>query len=173
MRVVLLASALLIRIPLAAQAVHAPVPDPLEDMVGTWQTDTVAGTAVHFACERSPEGRALICDETISRRGGVEHAIGVYAADSLPDRYVYFEVSGSGAPVPPMRVVIADHVWMFGGDHVAGDGSYHRTLHDYSAADGTFSWRKESSRDGMHWTVDRRGMVHRRRPLVPAAELRD
>jgi hypothetical protein len=172
-RMLSLISALLINTGLAAQVVSAPVTDLLEDMVGTWQTDTVAGTSVHYACERSPEGAALICDEAISRRGGVEHAIGVYVVDSLPDRYTYFEVSSGGPPAPPMRVVITGHIWTFGGDKVGEDGSYHRTLHDYTAANGTFSWRKESSRDGVHWTIDRRGTVHRQRPLVPAADARN
>lgn len=173
MRIVVLASALLFSSTLAVQEPGDPHSDRLEDMVGAWQTDTVGGTSAHFTCERSPEDRALICDESISHPGGVEHVLGVYSPDSLPDRYVYIEVSARGAPLVPTRLLIADHVWIFGGDRLASDGSYHRTLHDFTAPTGTFFWRKESSRDGVHWTLERGGTGHRRRPLVPASHVRD
>jgi len=159
-------AATLLATALAAQTSVQPQPDPLDQLVGRWQSDTVAGASIAYHCEPSPIGPGLICHETLTRPAGVERWVGVYLPDSASQSYLYYELAGTERPTAPSRLTISHDVWTFGGTTPGPDGSYQRTVHDFSAHNGTFSWRKESSRDGVHWTPERGGIVRRKRPLV-------
>jgi hypothetical protein len=159
-------AATLLATTLTAQTSIAPRPNPLDQLVGRWRSDTVAGTSMAYHCEPSPIGTGLICHETLSHPAGVERWVGVYLPDSASQAYLYYELAGTGRPTAPTRLTITNDVWTFGGTAPGPRGSYERTVHDFSARNGTFSWRKESSRDGVHWTLEQHGVVHRMRPLV-------
>lgn len=150
---------------LRAQAPRAEA-DPLADIVGTWQSDTVGGTSALSVCDWSPQERGVICEQTISTRGGVEHALSVFLPDST-GRYSYYGIYRSGHDASATTLEIAGHVWVYGGRARAADGLYHRTVNDFSARNGSYVWRQESSTDGVRWTVQRQGRASRRRPLVP------
>lgn len=138
--------------------------NPLADLVGRWQSDTVAGTSIAYDCELAP-GPALVCEEALTRRNTVERWLGVYVPDSQPHRYAYYEIAG-GRTASPAPVTMDAHVWVFGGTTRGADGTFRRSVHDYTARNGTFIGLKESSADGVHWTVERRSVVRRKRPLV-------
>jgi hypothetical protein len=150
-------------------APRAAAQDRLEDLVGWWQSDTVAGASVQYACDRTPLARAVVCEETLMRagRGGAEQKVVVFTADSSSGWGFSYDLSGEKAPPTRVLLRIVDHVWTFGDTAPTRDRAYHRTFYDFSTRDGTFSWREESSRDGRRWTVDRAGTAHQTRPLVP------
>lgn len=148
---------------LGAKASTAQRVNPLGDLVGRWQSDTVAGTSIAYDCDLAP-GSTLVCTEALTRSGTVARWLGVYVPDSQAGRYLYYEIAG-GTAVPTL-VTVKEHVWVFGSGKRDPDGLYHRSLHDYTAQNGTFLGLKETSADGVHWTLERRSIVRRRRPLV-------
>lgn len=148
---------------LSAQATRPRGENPLADLVGRWQSDTVAGTSIAYDCELAP-GSTLVCTEGLTRAGTVQQWVGVYVPDSQPHRYRYYEIAGGAAS--PAPVTVADHIWVFGSNTRDADGLYHRSVHDYTQRNGTFLGLKETSPDGVHWTVERRSVVRRTRPLV-------
>lgn len=148
---------------LGAQATATQRENPLADLVGRWQSDTVAGTSIAYNCELAP-GSTLVCTEALTRAGLVEQWLGVYVPDSQPRRFLYYEIAGGTAS--PSPVTVDDHIWIFGSDTRDADGLYHRSVHDYTSRNGTFLGLKETSTDGIRWTVERRSVVRRKRPLV-------
>ena len=150
--------------PAAAQsAASGPDPAALDAIVGTWQSDTVGGAWALSTCARSPQGGAVICEQTITTPGGVRHAVNVFAVDSAAGRYAYYGIVQPGAPVRPVPLAIAGRVWTYGGLEPAPDSLYHRTINDFSGGPGGYTWRAESSRDGLNWVVQVQGRATRRR----------
>lgn len=156
---------------LGTSALRAQTPaagaDPLSDIVGTWQSDTVGGTSALSVCDWSPLERGVVCEQIITTPGGVEHAVSVFLPDSTGRRYSYYGIYGSGHDASATTLEIRGHVWVYGGLTRAGDGLYHHTVNDFSAHNGSYVWRQESSPDGVQWTVLQEGRASRRRPLVP------
>lgn len=148
-----------------AQAAAAGVPDAaaLDAIVGTWQSDTVGGVWAISSCARSPQGSAVVCEQTITTPAGVRHAVNVYAADVAGGRYVYYGITQPGAAVRAVPLVIAGQVWTYGGLERAPDSLYHRTINDFSSGPDGYAWRAESSRDGVTWTVQAQGRATRQR----------
>ncbi len=148
----------------AQSAPAAPEPAALDAIVGTWQSDTVGGVWALSACARSPQGTAVVCEQTITAPDGVHHAVNVFAVDSAAGRYAYYGITRPGAPVRAVPLAIAGRVWIYGGLQPAPDSVYYRTVNDFSGGPGGYTWRAESSRDGVHWTVQAQGREVRRRP---------
>ena len=145
---------------LTSDASVAQVPmrdrDGLEDIVGTWQSDTAHGVSALSTCRRSPQQRAVICEQTITTPLGVRSAVNVFLVDSARRRYAYYGISRPGEDTPAVPLQILDHIWTYGGRGKAEDSLYHRTVNDFSVK-GAYVWRQESSPDAIHWTVQRQG----------------
>ena len=149
---------------LVSDAIVAQVPmrdrDGLEDIVGTWQSDTTHGVSALSTCRRSPQQRAVICEQTITTPQGVRSVVNVFLVDSARRRYAYYGISRPGEDAPAVPLQIRDHIWTYGGLGKAEDSLYHRTVNDFSGRDA-YVWRQESSPDAFHWTVQRQGRAVR------------
>ncbi len=159
------ALAAFIAVTFASNRLLAQAPDPaaLDAIVGTWQSDTVGGAWALSACARSPQGTAVVCEQTITLPDGVHHAVNVFTVDSAAGRYAYYGITRPGAPVRAVPLAIAGRVWTYGGLEPAPDSVYYRTVNDFSGGPGGYTWRAESSRDGVHWTVQAHGRETRAR----------
>lgn len=127
----------------------------LSDIVGEWQSDTVGGNSARSTCSRSPQGAAVICEQTIATEQGTRHAVNVYASDDAGGHY-YYGIAEPGEAITATRLEITAHVWVYGGAVAAANGMYYRTVNDFSPM-GRYTWRTESSPDRVHWTITRQG----------------
>lgn len=125
-------------------------------IVGEWQSDTIAGTSARSRCAWSPQGSAVICEQTITTPGGVRHAVNVFATDPATGEHFYYGIVQPGEAIAPTPLDVVDRVWTYGGRVPAPNGTYVRTINDFTAV-GRYSWRTESSADRVHWTVIRYG----------------
>ena len=165
MRVIRLASLAAALAPLVGArplAVASPGRAALDDIVGTWVSDTTGGIWARSTCAATPQGGAVVCEQTIMMPAGVRHAVNLFMVDSTDGRYVYYGVNQPGQTVQPTPLAIANHVWIYGGTVKAPDGTYYRTVNDFTARD-SYTWRAESSRDGMQWTAGPHGRSVRQR----------
>jgi len=137
--------------------------EPLADIVGTWQSDTVGGTTARSVCVWSPQGRGVICEQAITTPGGIRHTLNAFVADSGNQNFFYYGISQPGEDVPATFLEIRGHVWVYGGRRKASDGLYHHTINDFTAMNGSYVWRQEFSRDGIQWTVQRQGRAVKQR----------
>ena len=138
----------------------------LADIVGTWQSDTVGGTSARSVCDWSPLKGGVICEQTITGPAGrVTHTLNVFLPDSADHLFMYYGIVAPGEDVPATALDIHGHVWVYGGRRRGPDSLYHRTVNDFTAHDGSYVWRQESSADGVQWTVQRKGRAVRQRPL--------
>ncbi|HKV52780.1 MAG TPA: hypothetical protein VJO52_16415 [Gemmatimonadaceae bacterium] len=147
---------------LNAQARQAPSRAALDDIVGVWQSDTVGGVSARSVCSPSPLGAAVICEQLVSSARGIQRALNFFVVDSAAGRYAHYVLGASRDLSPPTPVAIAKHVWTYGGHERSSDGNYYRTINDFSPHD-SYTWRQESSRDGVHWAVIRHGRSIRER----------
>ena len=147
--------------------------EPLADIVGTWQSDTVGGTSARSVCDWSPAQGGVICEQTITGPvGRVTHALNVFLPDAADHLFMYYGIVEPGEDVPATALDIHGHVWVYGGRRRGPDGLYHRTVNDFTAHDGSYVWRQESSPDGARWTVQRKGRaVRERSPASGSATL--
>lgn len=123
----------------------------LQPIVGTWRNEGGTVSAVS-ACEWTPQRLAVVCDQTITTPQGVRHATNLYAYDSAQNRYVYYGVNSVGQVVNPVPLTIQGAVWTYGGQQGGPDGVTYRTINDFSAA-SSYTWERQSSRDGKTWTT--------------------
>lgn len=121
----------------------------LRDIIGTWQSDTVNGTSARSACAASPDGDSVICDQVITSPGAVLHAMSFFVPDTA-GAFVFYNLPAPGATMRPVRLAVAGHVWTYGGTERSGDGRYYRTLNIFGAG-SSYTWRQESSADGVTW----------------------
>ena len=150
----------IIAILLAPVPVHSPDRVALNDIVGTWQSDTVGGTSARSVCAASPGGMAVICEQRIFSPTGARTAVNIFMVDSAANRYAYYGINQVGTPIRPAELAISDHIWIYGGNPKGADGKYSRTVNDFSA--GTwYVWRVETSADGVNWTTVRQGRAVR------------
>lgn len=132
----------------------------LDAIVGTWQSDTTDGISARSVCAPSPSGSAVVCEQRIATPRGEQRAVNVFVVDSAHARIAYFGITEPGAGVRPAPVTIVGRVWTYGGLVQQDDGMFYRTINDFSRWD-KYTWRQESSRDGVTWLVGQRGRVRR------------
>jgi hypothetical protein len=135
----------------------------LADIVGTWQSDTIGGSAARSVCTWSPQGRGVICEQTITTPSGIRHTLNAFVSDSENQTFFYYGISQPGEDVPATLLEISGHIWTYGGRRKAPDGLYHHTVNDFTATNGYYVWRQEISHDGINWTVQRQGRAIRQR----------
>lgn len=131
----------------------------LHDIVGTWQSDTVGGVSALSACAPSPDGESVICDQLISSAAGVQHAMSFFIPDSA-GAFVFYNLARPGTTMRPVKLVITNHAWTYGGTERSDDGRFYRTVNVFSGG-ATYAWRQESSADGITWVTGVQG--HSRR----------
>lgn len=158
---------------LGASALRAQAPgsgaDLLADIVGTWQSDTVGGRSALSVCDWSPQEHGVICEQTLTTPAGLRHALSVFLPDSTGRQFIYYGIYQPGQDAPATSLEITGHVWIYGGMSRSPDGMFYRTVNDFTAHNGSYVWRQESSHDGVQWTVGPEGRAVRKRPLVPQA----
>lgn len=132
----------------------------LNDIVGTWQSDTVNGTSALSRCEWTPARLAVLCEQEIHTRNGLRHAENLFTYDPQSSRYFFYVLSLPGDSIAPIPLEINNHVWTYGGKAAGPDGRTRRTVNEFSAAD-EYLWRQELSADGSNWTIQSRGRARR------------
>lgn len=137
-----------------------PGVDALADIVGTWQSDTTNGTSALSACAWTPQRAGVVCDQTISTPNGVQHATDLFTFDRGAGRYVFYVLGRPGDAMSPVALAIDRHVWTYGGRERNANGVYTRTVNDFTQS-GAYTWRVESSSDGVHWTEGLHGRSRR------------
>ena len=165
MRAIRLALAAVMLAPLVGArptAVASPDRAALDDIVGSWMSDTTDGIWTRSTCAPTPQGGGVVCEQTIMTPGGVRHAVNLFLVDSAAGHYVYYGVNQPGSVVQPTALEIANHVWIYGGRTKAPDGRYYRTVNDFTGHD-SYTWRAETSGDGAHWTAGAHGRSLRQR----------
>ena len=144
--------------PVSAQAPVART--ALNDIVGVWQSDTVSGTSAVSTCAASPAGSAVVCEQIIRTPAGNRRALNVFTVDTTGAAFVFYNLSRVGDAMVPVRLVIENHIWAYGGGERAGDGQFHRTINDFSNR-AAYTWRLESSSDSVHWVPSLGGKSRR------------
>ncbi len=157
----------------AIRSAHAPKPasstSPIAVFLGRWEGggtfhDTKlskAGTVKSKGdCEWSPQGRYMICEQTITDSAGEHGQLTVFAPLEEPDEVRYATLNGSAAPTSGV-VSIHNNVWTFSGEHTRdGVTTTIRTTKTFEGDRETF--RVEYSQDnGEHWTSMLDGEQHR------------
>jgi hypothetical protein len=132
----------------------------LNDIVGTWQSDTVNGTSALSRCEWTPARLAVLCEQEIHARNGLRHVENLFTYDPQSSRYFFYGLPQPGDSMAPISLEIKNHVWVYGGQAAGSDGVTRRTVNEFSAAD-EYVWRRESSADGRSWTIVSRGRARR------------
>lgn len=165
---VLFATLVLVASNLLSQQVGSSARNQLADIVGTWQSDTTGGVSALSTCSWSPQGRAVICEQTINAPTGERATVNVFIPDSSRLGYIYYGVSRPGQEVEPTPLHIAGHIWVYGGQARAADSLYYRTVNDFSTDSQSYVWRQEYSRDGVNWVVQRHGRAARK-GAIPAS----
>lgn len=144
----------------------APSTRPLQDIVGEWQSDTVGGSSARSTCQWSPQRNAVICEQTITSTQSVRHTVNVYTTDIATGNHYYYGIVRPGDSIAATRLQISGHVWTYGGEQAAPNGTYYRTINDFSSV-GRYTWRTEASSDRANWTVVREGKVVRTKMRSP------
>ncbi len=129
-------------------------------LAGTWQSDTVNGVSALSRCGWTPAGGALVCEQTITMPDGERHALNFFMPDSSGRRYVFYVLQRPGDPLRPVPLTINGRIWVYGGLEAGPDGTWHRTVNDFTAG-STYTWRQESSSDGTHWIAGTQGRARR------------
>jgi hypothetical protein len=144
----------------AGRAASAPGVDALQDIVGTWQSDTTNGTSALSSCAWTAQHGAVLCEQSIKTPGGPRHALSLFTFDSSAGRFVFYVLGQPGDPMRPVPLTIDRHIWIYGGQTKDGNGGFSRTVNDFNSKD-SYSWRLESSTDGERWTPGIHGMSRR------------
>jgi hypothetical protein len=158
-RPVVLALVVTLAAPSAVVAQRSP--SRLAPIVGTWQSDTVNGISARSECTLSADGSAVLCDQLVSTPTGIHHVLDLFTADSAPGRAVLYVVNQPGDTLRPLPITIAGPIWTYGGTAPAKDGTWWRTINDFSATD-SYTWRAEKSTDGKVWATVMGGRSVRR-----------
>ena len=125
--------------------------DALSDIVATWQSDTTGGVSALSQCTWTPARLSVICEQRITTPAGTESAENFFTFDQLSRRYYFYGLRRPGEAMHPVPLEIANHVWIYGGGEKDEKGVYWRTVNDFSGG-REYTWRRESSTDGQHWT---------------------
>lgn len=123
----------------------------LAPIVGVWQSDTTNGNSALSDCVWTPQGGAVLCEQTITTPGGMRHAENLFTWDSTTSHYFLYVAQAPGDTLSPVPLAITGKVWTYGGLTAAPNGKWWRTINDFSTA-GSYTWRLESSDDGSRWT---------------------
>lgn len=133
---------------------------PLDAIVGTWQSDTVGGVSARSTCAWTPARLSVLCEQTITTPTGTDRIENFYTFNPAAGRYYFYGPLRPGEPMVPVPLIIADHLWIYADNRRDGHGLAWRTVNDFSKPE-TYSWRRESSPDGQHWTVVGHGQSRR------------
>ena len=144
---------------------HPPVPAApdvglLGDIVGVWQSDTTNGASALSSCAWTPQHGAVLCEQTISTPAGIRHALNLFTFEPVAGRFVFYVLGQPGDAMRPVPLAIDRHMWTYGGKTRDANGTFSRTVNDFTAKD-SYTWRLESSTDGEHWTSGIHGMSRR------------
>ncbi|HKW02736.1 MAG TPA: serine hydrolase domain-containing protein [Vicinamibacterales bacterium] len=131
---------------------QGPGANALGAIVGTWQSDVTNGTSARSACAWTPQHAAVVCDQTVTTPQGVQHATNLYSYDPASGRYVYYGLNRVGDVVNPVPLTIEGAIWTYGGQSAGPDGVTYRTINDFSAGT-SYTWKRQSTRDGTTWTT--------------------
>jgi hypothetical protein len=134
--------------------------------VGVWQSDVTNGISALSSCNWSPQGSAVICDQTITTMAGVQHALNFFAHNPKTGAFVFYVVPNPGDTLKPVPLAISGAVWTYGGRTAAANGQWFRTVNDFSKRD-EYSWRLETSDDGKSWRTTNGGRSQRVLPSKP------
>jgi hypothetical protein len=148
---------------LARSIAHLSPPpgvEALADVVGVWQSDTTNGTSALSACAWTPQRAGVLCDQTITTPNGEQHAIDLMTFDRKAGKYVFYVLGTPGDVMNPVPLSIERHVWVYGGQRRGANGVFTRTVNDFSES-GAYTWRAETSTDGVHWTEGVHGRSRR------------
>ena len=137
----------------------APGAEPLGAIVGEWQSDVTQGVSARSSCDWSPQGTAVICDQTITTMAGVQHVLDFYAR-AKNGSFVLYVVPNPGDTLRPLPLAINGAIWTYGGTFAAPSGQWFRTINDFSKRD-EYSWRLETSDDGKSWRTANGGRSQR------------
>jgi hypothetical protein len=152
---------------LAAQRpTPAPGAEPLGAIVGVWQSDATNGVSARSSCDWSPQGSAVICDQTITTMAGVQHALNFFARNPKTSAFVFYVVPNPGDTLRPVPLTIAGPIWTYGGKAAGPNGQWFRTINDFTKRD-EYSWRLETSDDGKSWRTTNGGRSERVLPSKP------
>ena len=125
-------------------------------LAGTWQSDTVNGVSARSQCDWTAAHGALACEQTVTTPQGRRHALDLFAFDSASGKYVFYLLLAPGDTMRPTPLGISGPIWTYGGTAPGKDGKWYRTINDFTAT-SAYTWRQESSADGVHWTVGQGG----------------
>lgn len=134
--------------------------DALSPIVGEWQSDTTDGNSARSSCIRTPQGGAVLCEQTITTPGGVRHVQDLFTWDPASSHYFLYVLQAPGDTVTPLPVSISGSTWTYGGTAPGANGRWWRTINEFGAKD-SYGWRLESSSDGKSWTRVMGGMSRR------------
>jgi hypothetical protein len=123
----------------------------LAPIVGEWQSDTTNGNSARSSCAWTPQGGAVLCEQTISTPNGVRRAQDLFVRDSAGSRYFLYVAQTPGDTLAPVPLAITGTTWTYGGTAAAPNGKWWRTINEFVAPD-RYDWRLESSADGKSWT---------------------
>jgi hypothetical protein len=132
------------------QATRATV-EALSDIVGTWQSDTTNGTSALSTCAWTPQHGAVICEQTLTTPNGVHRALNMFTFEPAAGKFFFYVLGQPGDEMRAVSLAIERHVWIYGGQTRGPNGSYSRTVNDFTAKD-SYSWQVETSSDGERWT---------------------
>lgn len=137
-------------------------PEALTAIVGVWQSDTTNGTSAISNCVWTPERGAVLCEQRLTTPDGEHRALDLFTFDPAGSRYALYVISRPGEAASPVALSIDGSTWVYGGKEPNPDGTYYRTVNDFSKP-GSYTWRQESSRDGKMWSAGAHGNSKRLR----------
>lgn len=134
--------------------------DALGAIVGVWQSDVTNGVSSKSSCAWTPQHNAVVCDQAVTTPQGEQHTTNIYAFDPTANQYVFYSVNKPGDTLRPVALSISGSIWIYGGQTPDADGVTYRTVNDFTAG-SSYTWRRESSRDGKTWTIVAQGRSER------------
>jgi hypothetical protein len=101
-----------------------------------------------------------VCEQTIATPNGPRHALNVFTFDPRAVKFFFYVLGQPGDAMRPVPLAIDKHIWTYGGQTRDANGSYSRTVNDFTAKD-SYSWRAATSPDGERWTAGAHGRSRR------------
>jgi hypothetical protein len=132
----------------------------LAPLVGTWQSDTTQGISARSSCTWTPTRQAVACEQVVTLPSGPQRGFSLYLPAAAGPDFVFYGIPNPGARIEPTRLTIAGSTWTYGGASAAPDGRWYRTINEFPGGD-RYTWRAESSTDGVTWTTTMQGANRR------------
>lgn len=160
-------SCIVVALLVSTRSLSGQGPAALDPIVGRWQSDTTNGSSALSDCRRTPQGGAVLCEQTVTTPGGIRHVEGLFTFDPATSHYFLYVEGSPEDTLKPVPIAIAGKVWTYGGVAPAPNGKWWRTINDFPGG-SSYTWRLESSDDGTTWT---RVMGGSSKGGAPAADL--